>query len=303
MRKSVQFLIILVAAVFTAFTVKTSEVKALDLTPTIIATATPTIVEPNKDINNSIEKSENLTENKRVERAEYKVDKWNGLNTFKIVVQKALNKGVSANTIVLLLLLPLIATLVSVLHYVVGLTGYGIFMPTMIAVTFLATGIFGGLLLFAMILMISLLSNLLLKKLKIHFWPARAINLLFISMGTFALMMVSASIKIVDISNISIFPVLFMIMLAEEFVRTQIVKSKSEAKKLTLGTLVLSITGAIAMSVKSTQTFVLFHPEMMILLVLVVNLVVGNYTGIRLLEVSRFKKAIREKGKKVKIKG
>lgn len=270
----------------------THRVNAADLTPT----AVPTIVENNVDISSSLDNASNI------KKVEYTVDKWNGFNTFKIVVEKALNKGVSANTIVLLLLLPLIATLVSVLHYVVGLTGYGIFMPTMIAVTFLATGIGGGLLLFAMILVISLLSNLLLKKLRIHFWPARAINLMFISMGTFALMMLSASVKIVDISNISIFPILFMIMLAEEFVRTQIVKSKNEAKKLTLGTLVLSITGAVTMSVTAIQSFVLFHPEMVILLVLILNLVVGNYTGIRLSEIGRFKKAIREKTKKVKIK-
>lgn len=293
MRKSVQFLIILVAVVFTVLTVSARGVNAVDLTPTII----PTVAMENVDISKGLEEENNV-----IDSSKYTVDKWNGLNTFKIVVQKALNKGVSENTIVLLLLLPLIATLVSVLHYVVGLTGYGIFMPTMIAVTFLATGIGGGLLLFGMILVISLLSNLMLKKLRIHFWPARAINLLFISIATFALMMVSTSIKIVDISQISIFPILFMIMLAEEFVRTQIVKSKNEAKKLTLGTLVLSITGAAAMSVKSIQSFVLFHPEMMILLVLAVNLIVGNYKGIRLLEINRFKKAIREKGKKVKIK-
>lgn len=298
MRKSVQFLIILVAVVFIGLTAAINRVKAVELTPTVL----PTIIENNVDTNNSIEIVENSPKIDTSRKVEYAVDKWNGFNTFKIAVQKALNKGVSANTIVLLLLLPLIATLVSVLHYVVGLTGYGIFMPTMIAVTFLATGIFGGLMLFALILVISLLSNLILKKLRIHFWPARAINLLFISIGTFALMMVSASVKIVDISQISIFPMLFMIMLAEEFVRTQIVKSKKEAKKLTLGTLVLSITGAIAMSVRSIQSFVLFHPEMVILLVLAVNLVVGNYTGIRLMEINRFKKAIREKGKKVKIK-
>lgn len=299
MRKSVQFLIILVVVVFSVLTTSIYSVEAAEITPSVL----PTVIENNVSINESIDSVEKIPINEGNKKIEYTVDKWNGFNTFKIAVQKALNKGVSANTIVLLLLLPLIATLVSVLHYVVGLTGYGIFMPTMIAVTFLATGIFGGLMLFALILVISLLSNLMLKKLRIHFWPARAINLLFISIGTFALMMVSASVKIVDISQISIFPMLFMIMLAEEFVRTQIVKSKKEAKKLTLGTLVLSITGAIAMSVTSIQSFVLFHPELVILLVLAVNLMVGNYTGIRMMEINRFKKAIREKGKKVKIKG
>ena len=227
-----------------------------------------------------------------------RTQKVSGLGIFnfgKTVVRVAIERGIEPNLIVLLLLLPLVATLVSVLHYVFGLSGYGIFMPTMIAVTFLATGIFGGLLLFGMILMISLFGGLLLRKLKLHFWPARSINLMLISVGTFGLMLVSSSVQIIDISKISIFPVLFMIMLCEEFVRTQLVKSKKEAQKLTFGTIVLAIIGAVTMKIPEVQRMVILYPEGVILLVLVVNLAVGNYTGIRFSEVRRFKKAIRKK--------
>ncbi|NTW34308.1 MAG: hypothetical protein HGB12_17095, partial [Bacteroidetes bacterium] len=79
------------------------------------------------------------------------------------LISQAINRGVPENTIVLLLLLPLVATLVSFLHYVVGVSGYGIFIPTMMAVAFLATGITGGLTLFAVILAVTLLSNIVLK--------------------------------------------------------------------------------------------------------------------------------------------
>jgi len=222
-----------------------------------------------------------------------KVSGWGIFNFGKTVVRVAIERGIEPNLIVLLLLLPLVATLVSVLHYVFGLSGYGIFMPTMIAVTFLATGIFGGLLLFGMILMISIFGGWLLRKLRLHFWPARSINLMLISVGTFGLMLVSSSVRIIDISKISIFPVLFMIMLCEEFVRTQLVKSKKEAQKLTFGTIVLAIIGAVTMDISEVQRMVILYPEGVILLVLVVNLAVGNYTGIRFSEVNRFKKAIR----------
>ncbi len=258
-----------------------SATVAATIAPTEVVTPVPNITEP---------------ESKKMV---YDPGKWNGINSVRMIVSWAINRGVASNTIVLLLLLPLIATLVSVLHYVFGLTGYGIFMPTMIAITFLATGIFGGLLLFAMILMISMLCNLLLRKFRIHFWPARAINLLFISLGTFGLMVGSSFIKLIDISQISIFPILFMILLAEEFVRTQLVKSKNEAKNLMMGTLILAITGAITMNINWVQNFVLFNPELIILLVLIINLAVGNYTGIRFSEIERFKKAIRQKNTKL----
>jgi hypothetical protein len=223
------------------------------------------------------------------------IEKWNGFNSVKVATRLAVSRGVSETTVVLLLLLPLLATLISVLHYIFGFSGYGIFIPSMMAVAFLATGLMGGVLLFAMILVVSLLSNMVLKRFRLHFWPSRAINLIFISLGTLGLTLGMSYFPIVGLNNISIFPILFMVLLSEEFVRTQLAKSRSEAKKLTLGTLVLAGVGAGIMSVKSVQELVLTYPELCLLLGLIVSFWVGNYSGIRWSEIKRFKKAIRKK--------
>lgn len=268
-------------------------------------TVTVTPIEPTIVPTLTVVKQDNLTETSG-QNSVYKLEsvltknksgKWNLFNSLRKAEELAISRGVSANTIVLLLLLPLIATLVSVLHYVLGLSGYGIFMPTMIAVAFLATGILGGLVLFAMILAISLLSSLILKRFKLHFWPARSIGLMLISVGTFGLMVLATYIKVLNISNISIFPILFMILLAEEFTRTELAKSKNEAKKLMLGTLVLAMVGATVMRLRGVQEVVLLHPGISLMAGLIINLAVGNYTGIRLSEISRFKKAIRTRTK------
>lgn len=225
-----------------------------------------------------------------------KIEKWNGLNTVKVASKVAMSRGVSEITIVLLLLLPLLATLISVLHYIFGFSGYGIFIPSMIAVAFLATGVTVGLLLFAMILVMSLLSNVMLRRFRLHFWPSRAINLVFISLGTLGLMLVMSYVPMAEMSKISIFPILLMVLLSEEFVRTQLAKSRSEAKKLTLGTLILAGVGAGMMSVREVQEAVLSYPELCLFTGLLINLLVGNYSGIRLSEIKRFGKAIRKKG-------
>jgi len=287
MKKLARFISILSVWCLSLLAVKPIEAKTLVITPTAEATPTATIIPTAVPV-------VNITEAKG-KTIEYKREKWNGINTLRVATGWAVERGVSTNTLVLLLLLPLVATLVSFLHYVVGLSGYGIFMPTMIAVAFLATGVFGGLLLFAIILIVSLVSNVILRKLKIHFWPARAINLMVISIGTFVLMVVSSFFKLIDISQISIFPILFMILLAEEFTRTQLAKSNNEAKKLMTGTIILAVFGAVTMSFSWVQNIVLKFPDAVVLLVLVINLLVGNYSGIRWSEISRFKKAIREK--------
>ena len=210
--------------------------------------------------------------------------------TFGIIPANASNGLIGGNaneTISLLLLLPLVATIVSVMHYMVGVSGYGIFMTTMMAVVMMSTGIVNGLILFGLILAISVFSNLILKKLKLHFWPARSMGLMVISVVVIGLMSV--------FKNISIYPVLFMILLAEEFVRTQLSKSKKEAISLTAGTLILSIVGAIVLNANGVQKMVLDNPMVTILIVVVVNIIVGNYKGIRLTELKRFKNAIRKK--------
>jgi hypothetical protein len=286
MKKLAQVILVLVVCYFglgikyvTAETIINSPMEASP-TAEILPTIIPTTI--------------NITEAKGKKIEEYGVKKWNGFNTLRVITGWAVERGVSTNTLVLLLLLPLVATLVSFLHYVVGLSGYGIFMPTMIAVSFLATGVFGGLMLFAIILIVSILSNLVLKRLKLHFWPARAMSLMMISIVTFLLMVLSSFIRWIDISQISIFPILFMILLAEEFSRTQLARSKTAAKKLMVGTIILSMTGAVVMNFTKLQDLVLNYPDLMVLLVLVINLFVGNYGGIRWLEIGRFKKAIRD---------
>jgi uncharacterized protein with transglutaminase domain len=279
--------------------------KVLSVTPTLFEEMEATesaIMLPNSEIEPTpIVEKQNITEPQdEVTKSrlaaileEQEVGSWNGINTLRKGIRWAVDRGVPASTIVLIFLLPLVATVVSILHYVVGLTGFGIFTPTMMAVTFLNTGIVGGLVLFLVILGMSLVGRMLTSKLKIHYWPSRSKNLLFVCIMIGVLMFASSYLEFLDISQVSIFTILFMVMLAEDFVRTQLVKSKKEAKRLTVGTLALSIMGAVIMNISLVQEKVLLYPEMAVLIVLFVNLWVGNYKGIRLSEFKRFGKAIR----------
>lgn len=197
-----------------------------------------------------------------------------------------------SSTYVFLLLLPVVASIVSILHYVVGVSGYGTYTPTMVAVGFLATGIFGGILLFAAILGISVLGNRLIKKLHLHYWPGRSINLIFISVGVWLVLKIASGIALFDVSKVSIFPIMFMIVLSEEFVKVQLVKSKREAKELLLGTILLSMIGAGIMGTSGVQEFVLKFPVLILAITLLLNIWVGKYGGMRIMEYKRFRKAI-----------
>ncbi|MFH1561510.1 MAG: 7TM domain-containing protein [Patescibacteria group bacterium] len=214
-------------------------------------------------------------------------------NFLRHAIRKAISQGAPTNTIVLLLLLPFVGVLVSGLYYLLGLTGFGLFMPAMISVAFLATGVVGGLVLFAIVLMLTMLSTRLLKKVKLHARSRRAITLWVTSLGTFGLLLLSPSLHLFDLNKISIFPILFIIILSEEFIRTQTGKSRRTAISLTLGTIFISILGALLMDWSRFQELVLLYPEASFLVVLIASLIIGRYSGLRLLEYRRFKAVLR----------
>ncbi len=210
-------------------------------------------------------------------------------NFLKHAIRLAIESGAQTNTVVLILLLPLVAIIVSALYYLVGLTGFGIFIPAMIAVSFLATGIPAGLVLFAMILFLTLVAKNLLRKIRLHYSSRRAITLWAVCLGTFALFFLSSTLKIFDLRRISIFPILFMVLLSEEFFRFQTGLSKKEAVNSTVGTLFISIAGAFLMSWSWLQEMVLLYPEISSLLILLIGFAIGRYTGFRLSEYRRFR--------------
>jgi len=215
-------------------------------------------------------------------------------NFFKHAIRIAIKRGVPTNTVALVLLLPLVGTIVSALYYLVGLTGFGVFMPAMISVSFLATGMVGGLVLFAIILALTSLARKFLRKIRLHQRARRAVTLWVVSLGTFGLLFFAPVFHLSDLTKISIFPILFMILLSEEFVRIQVGRSRKKAVSLTLGTLVISIIGAMLMGWQQLQELVILHPETSFFLILFIDLFVGRYTGFRLLEYRRFKSVLRK---------
>src|SRR3989339_1736159 len=69
-------------------------------------------------------------------------------NFMRYGVTRAVKNGVPVNTVVLILLFPLVVALVAAARHLVGIRGAGILTPALLAVAFLATGIWAGVVLF-----------------------------------------------------------------------------------------------------------------------------------------------------------
>ncbi|HJY98146.1 MAG TPA: 7TM domain-containing protein [Patescibacteria group bacterium] len=259
--------------------------------PTPTVTPTPTPEPPRPDITQQSTEILGPLERTLEEQALGPV--W-PTNPVKYAIRGAVDAGVPANTIVLLLLLPLVAFIIAFTRNVVGIRGFGIFLPAALAVVFVATGPFVGIGLFLAIVAVSTSVRMLLRKLKyrIQYLPRMAFILWAVVVGVLGILFAAPVLKFPDLANVSIFAVLVMILLAEDFTRVQLGKSINTAFNLTFETLILSLVSYLFLTFKPLQNWVLLNPELSLLGIGVLDLLLGKYTGLRIMEFYRFRKLI-----------
>jgi hypothetical protein len=215
------------------------------------------------------------------------------MDFFNSVIAQIVANGVSVKTVVLLLLLPLVASIVAATRHLIGFRGFGILIPTIIAVTFAVAGIETGLLLFLAILVLATLGRRVLRGLRLHYLPRMALLLWLVNFGVLAIIYLAPFLGLGQLSAISIFPIVILILLAEEFIAVQIGKSSREAIRLTAETLVTALIGYFIFSLQFLREWALRYPHWILLVPVVINIFVGRFTGLRLLEYRRFRELLK----------
>ncbi len=211
-------------------------------------------------------------------------------NFIRHAIRAAVKRGVPPNTIVLVLLFPVIAAVVSMSRHLIGLRGFGIYIPAVLSVAFVATGMVAGIALFIVILLIGTYGMKILRKMRMQYLPRMALLLWLVSLGVLATILVAPFIGVGGLATLNIFPILILMLLAENFHEVQMGKSRREATELTIETLILALLSALLISLDFVQRFALLHAELMILGVAIIDVAVGKYVGLRLTEYLKFKK-------------
>ena len=278
-------------------------VSARGVTPTLVPISSPsaTVAEqPSVTVAERLDltkESESTVEPLRKLLDSQKVGSVLPFNFFKIAIRNSVDAGVPANTLVLILLLPLIAAVIAATRQLVGLRGFGIFLPASLSVVFVATGPIVGIILFLIIVFVSTVTRMVLRKLKIklQYLPRMALILWAVSIGVMAVLFLTPVIRYSGLTNVSIFAVLILALLTEDFIRIQLGKSVNTAVRLTYETIILSIISYLFLTYKPIQAYALLHPESYLLIVLLIDVVLGRYTGLRVMELWRFRKLISNK--------
>lgn len=192
-----------------------------------------------------------------------------------------------------LVLVPIGALIISVLHQMIGLQTFGTFTPILIALAFRETGLIVGIPLFILVVIIGLLIRGYLDKLQLLIVPrlAAILTATVLTIGVLAIILQRFGINLG--LSISLFPIVILAMLIE---RAALSWEESGAKETIiagLGTVFVAVIGYLCVINPYVQHLAFTFPELL-LLVLGINILVGRYNGYKLTEYFRFKSMQRQ---------
>lgn len=203
----------------------------------------------------------------------------------------AVQSQVSLPALSLMLVLPLIAFFLVILRNVVGLETFGTFSPMLLALAFLTTGLLWGLVVFAIIVGLGTGLRLVLQGLRLHLVSRVAILIAVVAVSMVGLTVLGATLGIGALLHVSIFPMVIMANTIENFTNTQLERGTKEALRLTLNTLLVAAISYLGIESTGLKPLVLTFPEILAV-VLVLELLLGRWRGLRLLEYLRFAKVL-----------
>ncbi|MEI7621562.1 MAG: 7TM domain-containing protein [Candidatus Moraniibacteriota bacterium] len=209
------------------------------------------------------------------------------------IINFFIQQGVPVQTVVLLLLLPVVVTLIAFFRQVVGIKAFGIYTPAIVTFAFLAVPqLRYGVVVFVVVILVGMLMRVALKDLRILYLPRVAITLSVIAFAILFLFAGGGYFKRTGLASVTIFPILIMITIVEKFVVTQIEKGNKVAIILAIETLVISLAGYYLASWTMLIDGILRYPWM-ILITIPINIFLGKWDGLRLTEYLRFREVLK----------
>ena len=193
----------------------------------------------------------------------------------------------------LLLLLPLGALVITFLRSIIGIRTFGTFMPVLIALSFRDTKLFNGLLLFISVVSLGLVARYFFEKLKLLIVPRLAATLTLVIVIAMTLSTILDQYGYELGMNVALFPMVILTMTIE---RMSIIWDELGAIQAIRQGIVSLFAATLAYLVVSEPLieYVMFSFPELLLVILGVTVLLGRYTGYRLMELYRFRSLTRK---------
>lgn len=208
--------------------------------------------------------------------------------------------GIERYTILLILALPVVATVVGIARHFIGLKTLSIYAPIVLTYAFLELsfdrstdtihyldGLKYGIVLFLLVFATSTFTYKFIKPLRLHYYPKMALIFSVISAAILLTIALGGYLGRTGFTNVNIFSVVLISAITERIVGMYAKTNFKNAFFTSIETLLLTIINYSLISYSEFQRFI-FESPWILLIVVLINLLVGRFTGLRLREYIRF---------------
>ena len=214
------------------------------------------------------------------------------------VTEWIIGHGVSQTVLEILISMCIVSTIVSIARYVVGSKTYGIYAPVILAIAYSYTGLKYGLAITLVVIVTSLLSYSILKKIRMHYITRIATNYIILSIFLilFFILIDYFGLGLENMSNIPPLAFICIATLSDFFIRQYVKKDLKSSLITLLGTILVAIVGWFVITRNVISDYILTN-LWIIPLLMVLNILLGLFKGLRVKDYFRFRFMAKEDDK------
>ena len=192
-----------------------------------------------------------------------------------------------------LLLIPVGVFVLVLLRNVIGLAMFGTFMPVLIALAFRETQLLWGMVFFSLLVGLGLAIRFYLEHLKLLLVPRLAVVLIAVIMLMVLMSIFTHQMGIERGLSVALFPMVIMTMTIERMSIVWEERGAAVALKQGMGSLAAAALAYVVMHDGYVKHLFFVFPELLLVLC-AATLLLGRYSGFRLLELWRFQGMMKE---------
>ncbi len=204
--------------------------------------------------------------------------------------------------LLLLIMLPIIATVVGIARYIIGIKSMGIYAPVILTFSLyilglkneftytsdIWVGIKYGVLFISIVILTTIIGSWLIKKTRMHYFPKISIMLSLNAIIIILMLLIGQAIGLTKINPANSIVLIIIASVSEQFTSILFKKKLKTAIILTIETMIISIFCYVLIAWPSFQNLMIKYPYLIILTFLI-NYFIGKYRGLRFSEYFRFR--------------
>ena len=187
-----------------------------------------------------------------------------------------------------LLLLPLAALIICIFRNLIGITSFGTFAPALVGLAFREIESLPGILVFVSIILIGWGMRRILDRYHLLQVPRTAFLLSLVVLVLIAAVVAANFQDFPATRYFSLFPMVILTGMIERFWTLETEDGTASSFKTLLSTMLIAATISVVLSVHAIVHHMVRYPETLGL-IMALQLLIGRYTGYRLLELFRFR--------------